>query len=573
MKRLTCEMCGSTDFLKEDGVFVCQSCGCKYSVEEAKKMMVEGVVEVTGTVSVDTSDAIKHNLELARTASASGNNTQAEERADEILSMNTNVWEAWFIKGYSANYESTYSNDRLAEALNCYKKAMDGLAENLDSITCHEIALLGNMLKELILAPSSRISLYGKFFERTPNEEHTMMLTKLLPTQIDSIASLIHHMAALFKDAEDAFKISCQREGVDESTALNVLKKITSPELKVGELYFHSLLKLMPLAIQAQNSLKDRLKSDSIFDYYGTDFHDFTRESNFLAEIRIHAGNIISVFQTALSFAIQPNVDDVIRIYNRYAEAVNTLTGDKLNAAADPLNTADLLIDHIIMELNFILSARTRRRYHNRYSTGGVTNDGCILNESGKKMYEQQKLDILKIKDQIHKDAQQRAQQRREQERAEQAEANRKYWEDHPEEKKQLEAEINKAQEQINVLDSSIADIEKQMGQIEARLTGGVPSSEIYENALSRIETLQTERNNLGMFKIKEKKRLSELIDAEQERCAEIKKQMEIEIDERNQRIATELKPYQAKIDALKNERSKAESRKTIAMGELKANH
>ena len=33
MKQLVCEMCGSTDLLKEEGVFVCQSCGCKYSVD------------------------------------------------------------------------------------------------------------------------------------------------------------------------------------------------------------------------------------------------------------------------------------------------------------------------------------------------------------------------------------------------------------------------------------------------------------------------------------------------------------------------------------------------------------
>ena len=46
MKQLTCEMCGSTDLMKQDGVFVCQSCGTKYSVEEAKKMMVEGTVQV-----------------------------------------------------------------------------------------------------------------------------------------------------------------------------------------------------------------------------------------------------------------------------------------------------------------------------------------------------------------------------------------------------------------------------------------------------------------------------------------------------------------------------------------------
>ncbi len=58
MKRLACEMCGSTELIKQDGVFVCQSCGCKYSVEEAKKMMIEGTVNVTGTVKVDNSSLI-----------------------------------------------------------------------------------------------------------------------------------------------------------------------------------------------------------------------------------------------------------------------------------------------------------------------------------------------------------------------------------------------------------------------------------------------------------------------------------------------------------------------------------
>ena len=35
MKQLTCEMCGSTDMIKQDGVFICQTCGMKYTVEEA----------------------------------------------------------------------------------------------------------------------------------------------------------------------------------------------------------------------------------------------------------------------------------------------------------------------------------------------------------------------------------------------------------------------------------------------------------------------------------------------------------------------------------------------------------
>ena len=39
MKQMTCERCGSTDLVKQDGMFVCQSCGCKYTVEEARKLM------------------------------------------------------------------------------------------------------------------------------------------------------------------------------------------------------------------------------------------------------------------------------------------------------------------------------------------------------------------------------------------------------------------------------------------------------------------------------------------------------------------------------------------------------
>ena len=65
MKQLTCEMCGSTDLIKQEGVFVCQTCGIKYSVEEAKKMMVEGTVEVTGTVKVDKNPEIEALLDKA----------------------------------------------------------------------------------------------------------------------------------------------------------------------------------------------------------------------------------------------------------------------------------------------------------------------------------------------------------------------------------------------------------------------------------------------------------------------------------------------------------------------------
>lgn len=69
MKALICEMCCSPEIVKKDGYYVCQSCGTKYTVEEARKMMIEGSVDVSGsTVKVDNSAFVEKYLSNARRA-------------------------------------------------------------------------------------------------------------------------------------------------------------------------------------------------------------------------------------------------------------------------------------------------------------------------------------------------------------------------------------------------------------------------------------------------------------------------------------------------------------------------
>ncbi|MDO5295226.1 MAG: hypothetical protein Q4F00_01085 [bacterium] len=41
MKKIVCEICGSSNIVKKDGVFICQDCGLKYTADEAKKLLVE----------------------------------------------------------------------------------------------------------------------------------------------------------------------------------------------------------------------------------------------------------------------------------------------------------------------------------------------------------------------------------------------------------------------------------------------------------------------------------------------------------------------------------------------------
>ncbi len=126
MKQLTCEMCGGTDLLKQDGVFVCQSCGTKYSVEEAKKMMVEGVVDVSGsTVKVDNSESINNYYKIAEQAYESHNLKEAESYCNKIIEIDSMNYKAWMLKGKSAGWQTTMANNRIKEALNCFNNAIE----------------------------------------------------------------------------------------------------------------------------------------------------------------------------------------------------------------------------------------------------------------------------------------------------------------------------------------------------------------------------------------------------------------------------------------------------------------
>ena len=145
MKQLTCEMCGGTDLVKQDGVYVCQSCGTKYSVEEAKKMMIEGTVDVSGsTVKIDQEDALANLYQLARRADETGNSEDAAKYYSQIVEKNPSDWEAYFYSGvYGAMqckvgelglYASRVSNS-IPEALKLIKENVTDVDQRAEALS------------------------------------------------------------------------------------------------------------------------------------------------------------------------------------------------------------------------------------------------------------------------------------------------------------------------------------------------------------------------------------------------------------------------------------------------------
>ena len=117
MKKLTCEMCGNTDLLKSDGVFVCQSCGTKYSIEEAKKMMVEGTVQVEGTVKIDNTNNIDNLIKNAKVLYKDGKNNEAYKLFGDVLNIDTENYIAVVYRGLCSAWNTTVGNPQIDDAV------------------------------------------------------------------------------------------------------------------------------------------------------------------------------------------------------------------------------------------------------------------------------------------------------------------------------------------------------------------------------------------------------------------------------------------------------------------------
>jgi len=127
MKQMICEMCGGKDLIKQDSVFVCQSCQAKYSVEEAKKMMVE----------TDTPAKNENALKNARKAMENKNYEQAEECYKTVLMEEPDNWEANFYSIYCKAMTSNISQAAYY-VKNCIKTVLKDIKKLDETIQQNE---------------------------------------------------------------------------------------------------------------------------------------------------------------------------------------------------------------------------------------------------------------------------------------------------------------------------------------------------------------------------------------------------------------------------------------------------
>lgn len=153
MKQLVCEMCGGNDLLKDGEYFICQHCGTKYTVEAARKMMIEGTVDVKGTVQIDNSSTVNKYLQNARRAKEKEDWDEVEKYYNLVEQNDPDNIEAVFYSAYAKAKSSLIVNEiyKRKEVFKVFGKSISIIDDKfLESQEESQVALLSNMAMDIL---------------------------------------------------------------------------------------------------------------------------------------------------------------------------------------------------------------------------------------------------------------------------------------------------------------------------------------------------------------------------------------------------------------------------------------
>ena len=212
MKQLTCEMCGGTDLMKQDGAFVCQNCGMKYSVEEAKKMMIEGTVDVRGTVKVDNTAFVQKYLANARRAKEKEDWSETEKYYNMVEQNDPTNIEAIFYSTFARVKQALLeaeTKDKRQGVFNILEKSVSIIDDNYDNTNEEHQKLLfeimddikgledGKIVPTTHLANYETTNGYGNVVDRSQViEDDSLIVTynmidRVIEAYMESLANII----------------------------------------------------------------------------------------------------------------------------------------------------------------------------------------------------------------------------------------------------------------------------------------------------------------------------------------------------------------------------------------------
>jgi len=253
MKVIKCELCGSNELVKEEGFFICQYCKTKYTVEEARKLLIEGVVEVAGTVQVDRSNEVENSLKNARRAYEDKNFEEAYSLYTNVLSIDSDNPEAVLYKGLSSSCRGTLAFPRYQEALNAFTRAVTLTYEQAgDSKEYFDFALSAQSSTNLVLVA------FHKMFVKLCNDTTTLAMGPAIRAEsLQKTQDNARTLATMLRTiVETAFELVVDFHSADRDFFFAQFQLLSD-----AEAYLNSVLLNTSYEASERSALREKIKA------------------------------------------------------------------------------------------------------------------------------------------------------------------------------------------------------------------------------------------------------------------------------------------------------------------------
>lgn len=540
MKAMQCELCGGTNIIKDGDFFVCQSCGMKYTVENAKKMMVEGIVQVEGTVSIKNDVAIRNNLELAQSALTAANFEKAEKYADDVIALDQQNADAWFIKAKSALGQTSIANDRVFEMMVCCKSVIDIVKDRVRAdppiATPHELGLLGEVSNLVVKGVTGLCALYGDAFAPYSSSEFGGMIINSLPTTLETATKTLELLKACFQGDENLqrFIKSFQDNGEDESKARTLWEKLNNDTIRIGSIRLQCAEIINTSVVRAWKEESARFEKNRVFTYYvyGGPTPDTSDENTYLTNHQTTLKNYMTIIDAAIDLCTDESVF-------RY---VNSSQGDKtwfsyLEVYFGNKNTfIDALKTHTTMQ-----------RVISQYSSGNKLSVGYAPTESFIESLDKQ-IAVIEATKAVSERLGSLWGEKIAQEERKRVEA---WWKEHGDLKESLTRYREDVVAKLTSAQAELKALEEQMGHVEQENKFDHPVAEDVKRLTDEVDSLSEKIEHLGFFKRKERTALEKERSERQESLSRATQQLEGELKDEQDRIREALAPLKTQKDGL----------------------
>ena len=180
-------------------------------------MMIEGTVEVAGTVQIDKSNEIRNALINARRAYEDGNIDESYKLYSEVLSIDPDNAEAVVCKGLASSRGSTVASPKYSEAINAFVRGIElkheqvgdtkdffGFVLGAQNTTYNLMLRLKNLFvgnyNDAVAAPGS-LGSQKRADAKAKMQNNAMNLTEMTCVMVATIFALVKD----YRPAYDAF--------------------------------------------------------------------------------------------------------------------------------------------------------------------------------------------------------------------------------------------------------------------------------------------------------------------------------------------------------------------------------